>query len=97
MSICSFVHDTNYKSLKTRIIGIRNRIELEWAISCDLCKGIIKEFKSSEDNDEPQCISACPNSAIFLATIEKINDESRFEAIKRVFSRNQANKVKNEY
>jgi len=96
MSICSFVHDINYKPIKTRIIGVRKRIELEWAISCDLCKGVIKEFKSSENNDEPHCISACPNNAIFLATIEKINDESRFKAIKREFSWSQANKVKND-
>ncbi len=94
MSICSFVHNTNYKHLKTRIIGARKRIELEWALSCDLCKGALEAFKISIESNEPQCISACPNNAIFLATIKRIDDESRIEAIKRVFSQNQDNILK---
>jgi Fe-S-cluster-containing hydrogenase component 2 len=94
MTICSFVHDTNYKHLKTRIIGARKRIELEWALFCDLCKGTLEKFKNSTESNEPQCITACPNKAIFLVSIERINEESRIEAIKRVFSLDQDNMIK---
>ena len=96
MSICSFVHGMNYKHLKTRIIGVRKRVELEWALACDLCKGALEEFKKSIESSEPQCISVCPNNAIFLTTIDRINNESRIEAIKRVFSQDQDNIIKAE-
>ncbi len=86
MTICSFVHDTGYVPLKKRIIGKRTRIELEWAISCDLCKGMKDEFVDPEVGKKPQCLCTCPNSALFISTIESYGNESRMEAIKRVFN-----------
>ncbi|MFX1277203.1 MAG: hypothetical protein ACFFBP_05940 [Promethearchaeota archaeon] len=93
MSICSFIHDNVYIPLNKRIIGARKRIELEWAISCDLCKGINENFIDTMKNNEPQCILACPHSAIFLGSVERIGNESRMEAIKRIFFQKDKNQI----
>jgi ferredoxin len=89
MSICSFIHETRYLPLEKRIIGMRVRIELEWAISCDLCSGIKEKFSSIESEKIPQCIGVCLNDAIFISIIEAYEDESRMDAIRRTFPKNQ--------
>ncbi len=85
MTVCSFVHERNYIPLKNKIIGSRKRVELEWAISCDLCKGMKEQFINNEGK-EPQCIKACPHQAIFVSTLNTLEGESRMEAIKRIFN-----------
>ena len=85
MEICAFIHGNKYVPLNKRIIGMRMRIELEWAISCDMCKGMKEEYINSEVEKTPQCISVCPKNAIFISTLESFGDESRNEAINRVF------------
>ena len=86
MTICSFVHETGYVPLERRVIGMRERIELEWAISCDLCTGARTEYLDPRRGEQPQCIAACPHQAIFISTIKSLQDESRIGAIKRVFN-----------
>lgn len=34
---------------------------------------------------EPQCIAVCPKEAISLKNVEQIGEETRLEAIKRLF------------
>ncbi len=87
MSICSFIHETEYIPLIKRIIGKRVRIEEEWAISCDLCMGMKEELIDAENGMKPQCIDACLTKAIFISTLESFRDESRMEAISRAFKK----------
>ena len=86
MTICAFVHDRDYIPLERRVIGTRQRIELEWAISCDLCKGVKEDYLDTGIGKHPQCIPACPHQAIFIGTIDSLENESRIDAIKRVFN-----------
>ena len=86
MEICSFVHETEYIPLNKKVIGARNRIELELAISCDLCKGMKDQFIDPEVGRKPQCIDVCPHNAIFVSTLEASMNESRMEAIHRCFN-----------
>lgn len=86
MEICSFIHETYFTPLNRRIIGTRRRIELEWAIACDLCMGMKEPFIDPEIGKKPQCVDACPKNAIFLGTIDCVENESRNEAIRRVFN-----------
>ncbi len=85
MTVCSFVHERNYIPLKNKIIGSRKRVELEWAISCDLCKGMKEHFIDNKEGKKPQCIKACPHNAIFITILDSLEGESRMEAIKRIF------------
>ncbi len=85
MTICAFIHERDYIPLEKRVVGKRKRIEMEWAISCDLCKGTKAEFVDPGIGKQPQCITACPHQAIFLDTVESIGDESRIGTIKRTF------------
>ena len=34
---------------------------------------------------EPQCIAVCPKEAITLKNVEQIGEESRIDAVKRLF------------
>jgi Fe-S-cluster-containing dehydrogenase component len=86
MTICAFVHEKDYIPLERRVVGKRKRIELEWAISCDLCQGAKVEFLDPEIGKQPQCIPACPHQAIFVGTIDSLGNESRINAIKRAFN-----------
>ncbi len=86
MEICSFVHETDYIPLLKRIMGMRERIELEWAITCDLCRGMKEQFVDPELGKKPQCIDVCPHNAIFISILEASENESRIEAMYRVFS-----------
>lgn len=86
MTVCSFVHERAYIPLKNKIIGKRKRVELEWAISCDLCKGMKEQFIDTNEGKKPQCIKACPHQAIFVSTLNTLEGESRMEAIKRIFN-----------
>ncbi len=86
MEICSFVHEKDFIPLNKRIIGARIRIELEWAISCDLCRGMKDYFIDPETGKKPQCVDVCPQNAIFVSTLEAYENESRMEAIHRSFS-----------
>lgn len=85
MTVCSFVHEMPYIPLKDKTIGSRKRIELEWAISCDLCKGMKEQFIDTKEGKKPQCIKACPHQAIFVTTLKALEGESKIEAIKRIF------------
>ena len=85
MEICSFVHETDFTLLTKRIIGTRKRIELEWAIACDLCREMKKQFVDPEIGKKPQCVDVCPHNAIFISIIESFKNESRNEALRRVF------------
>jgi len=86
MTICAFVHERNYIPLEKRVVGKRKRIELEWAISCDLCQGAKAEYIDPEIGKQPQCIASCPHQAIFVGTIDSLENESRIDAIKRIFN-----------
>jgi len=88
MEICSFVHEAEYIPLNKKVIGVRTRIELEWAISCDLCRGMKEQFIDPEVGKKPQCIDACPHNAIFVSSLKVSAKESRMEAIHRVFNQN---------
>jgi Fe-S-cluster-containing dehydrogenase component len=35
---------------------------------------------------EPQCIAVCPKEAIALKNVEQIGEETRIEAVKRLFA-----------
>jgi Fe-S-cluster-containing dehydrogenase component len=85
MEICSLVHESEYIHLTKRIIGIRKRIEMEWAISCDLCYEMKDEFIDPILGRKPQCVDVCPNNAIFIGTLESYGNESRSDAINRIF------------
>ena len=86
MTICAFVHEKDYIPLERRVVGKRQRIELEWAISCDLCKGAKEQYLDPEIGKQPQCIPSCPHQAMFIGTIDSLENESRIDAIKRVFN-----------
>ena len=86
MEICSFVHEAEYIPLTKKVIGARTRIELEWAISCDLCRGMKEQFIDTKEGKKPQCIKSCPHQAIFVSTLKALEGESRMEAIKRIFN-----------
>ena len=86
MTVCSFVHARVYIPLKKKIIGRRKRVELEWAISCDLCNGIKEQFIDIKEGKKPQCIKSCPHQAIFVSTLKALEGESKMEAIKRIFN-----------
>ena len=85
MSLCAFVHSAKYIPLEKRVVGRRVRIEPEWAIMCDLCEGMKEEFVDPEIGRTPQCIPTCPHFAVCLSTIEAEDNESRTDAIKRIF------------
>ena len=91
MEICAFVHQTDFIPLLKRIMETRKRIELEWAIACDLCKGMKEHYVDPEIGKKPQCVNACPHNAIFLSIIEAFENESRNEAINRIFNQNYEN------
>ncbi|MFW9989681.1 MAG: hypothetical protein ACFFC3_13580 [Candidatus Odinarchaeota archaeon] len=86
MSICSFVHGTKYIPLERRIIGKRIRNEIEWGIKCDLCIGMKEEFVDFKIGKTPQCESVCSSNAISFGSIKAQKNETRLEALKRVFS-----------
>ena len=57
------------------------------ALVCDLCEGMKEDFIDPEvGKKEPQCIVVCPKEAISLKTVEQIGEETRFDAVKRLFS-----------
>ena len=86
MTVCSFVHGRPYIPLKKKIIGKRKRVELEWAISCDLCKGMKEQYIDAKEGKAPQCVKSCPHQAIFVSTLNTLEGESKIEAIKRIFN-----------
>lgn len=92
MEICSFVHETDFIPLSKRIMGTRKRIELEWAIACDLCRGMKNQFVDPDIGKKPQCVDLCPNNAIFVIIIELFENESMNEAINRVFDQKSERK-----
>jgi len=56
------------------------------AICCDLCENMREEFIDDESGKiEPQCILVCPKEAISLKDVEQIGEESRIDAVKRLF------------
>jgi Fe-S-cluster-containing dehydrogenase component len=87
MEICTLVHESKYFPLTKRIIGMRVRIEMEWVISCDLCSEMKDEFIDRELGRKPQCVDMCPNNAIFIGALESYGNESRSEAINRIFKK----------
>ncbi|MBY9005532.1 MAG: 4Fe-4S dicluster domain-containing protein [Candidatus Lokiarchaeota archaeon] len=57
------------------------------ALVCDLCENMKEEFIDLEvGKKEPQCIVVCPKEAISLKNVEQIGEETRFDAVKRLFS-----------
>jgi len=56
------------------------------ALVCDLCENMREEFIDPEvGKPEPQCIEMCPREAIALKTVEQIGEETRIDAVKRLF------------
>jgi formate dehydrogenase iron-sulfur subunit len=56
------------------------------ALVCDLCDNMRDEFIDPEvGKKEPQCIAVCPKEAISLKNVEQIGEETRIEAVKRLF------------
>ncbi len=56
------------------------------AITCDLCEDMKDEFIDPEvGKKEPQCIAVCPKEAISLKNVEQIGEETRIDAVKRLF------------
>ena len=61
-------------------------IESQKALICDLCEGMKDEFIDEESGiKEPQCILVCPKEAISLKNVEQIGEETRIDAVKRLF------------
>lgn len=61
-------------------------IESQKALICDLCEGMKEEYIDEESGiKEPQCILVCPKEAISLKNVEQIGEETRIEAVKRLF------------
>ncbi|MBD3341709.1 MAG: hypothetical protein GF353_21570 [Candidatus Lokiarchaeota archaeon] len=85
MDICAFVHNRDYIPLVNRVIGKRERVEEEWAIGCDLCLGMKDKYVNDKEEKEPQCVVACPAKALFIGTIPALKNESRNQAIRRIF------------
>ena len=56
------------------------------AITCDLCLSMKEEFiDEASGKIEPQCILVCPKEAISLKDVEQIGEETRIDAVKRLF------------
>ncbi len=56
------------------------------AITCDLCESMKEEYIDEENGKiEPQCILVCPKEAISLKDVEQIGEETRIDAVKRLF------------
>jgi len=55
------------------------------ALTCDLCENMKEEFVEEGGKKEPQCIVVCPKEAITLKNVEQIGEESRIDAVKRLF------------
>ncbi|MHA1803259.1 MAG: 4Fe-4S dicluster domain-containing protein [Promethearchaeota archaeon] len=62
-------------------------IDSQKALVCDLCENMKEEFIDPEKGvPEPQCIEVCPKEAISLKNVEQIGEETRFDAVKRLFA-----------
>jgi Fe-S-cluster-containing dehydrogenase component len=56
------------------------------ALVCDLCESMKDEFiDPAVGKKEPQCIVVCPKECISLKSVEQIGQESRIDAVKRLF------------
>jgi len=61
-------------------------IESQKALICDLCENMKEDYIDEESGiKEPQCILVCPKEAISLKNVEQIGEETRIEAVKRLF------------
>ncbi|TXT65139.1 MAG: 4Fe-4S ferredoxin [Promethearchaeota archaeon] len=61
-------------------------INSQKALVCDLCENMKEEFIDPEVGEpEPQCILVCPKEAISLKNVEQIGEETRLDAVKRLF------------
>jgi len=61
-------------------------ITTQKALVCDLCDNMKEEFIDPEvGKKEPQCIAVCPKEAISLKNVEQIGEETRMDAVKRLF------------
>ncbi len=61
-------------------------LDTQKALVCDLCENMREEFIDPEvGKPEPQCIELCPREAISLKTVEQIGEETRIDAVKRLF------------
>ena len=61
-------------------------LETQKALVCDLCENMKDEFVDDESGiKEPQCILVCPKEAISLKDVEQIGEETRIDAVKRLF------------
>jgi Fe-S-cluster-containing dehydrogenase component len=50
------------------------------------CENMIEEFiDPAVGKREPQCIAVCPKEAISLKNVEQIGEETRMNAVKRLF------------
>jgi len=66
--------------------AITMHIQTQKALVCDLCENMKEEFIDPEIGEkEPQCIAVCPKEAISLKTVEQVGEETRFDAVKRLF------------
>jgi formate dehydrogenase iron-sulfur subunit len=67
--------------------GVINlHIETQNALICDLCDGMKEDFIDPEvGKTEPQCIAVCPKEAIALKNVEQIGEETRIDAVRRLF------------
>jgi Fe-S-cluster-containing dehydrogenase component len=67
--------------------GVINlHIDSQKALICDLCDGMKEDFIDPEvGRTEPQCIAVCPKEAISLKNVEQIGEETRLDAIRRLF------------
>jgi len=67
--------------------GVINlHIDSQKALICDLCESMKEDFIDPEVGKvEPQCIAVCPKEAIDLKNVEQIGEETRIEAVKRLF------------
>lgn len=56
------------------------------ALVCDLCENMKEDFIDPEVGErEPQCIALCPKEAISLKNVEQIGEETRMQAVRRLF------------
>ena len=61
-------------------------LETQKALVCDLCENMKDEFIDEGTGiKEPQCILVCPKEAISLKNVEQIGEETRIDAVKRLF------------
>jgi len=78
--------------------AISFHIETQKALICDLCKNMREEFIDPEvGKKEPQCIIVCPKEAISLKSVEQIGEETRIDAVKRLFGEDLIQDFKVEY